>query len=159
MAYEINININGEYESQTSGVSQISKVDENVEKYQKQLSKYISAQTIQPFIQECKTQVTTNIGTLTGSSELQERVNRGFEVVQFGVNTYKNASAGASIAVGLGMRAGAGFGIGLALSAIEIGINSLFETINYNIKRQQEDYNLQQSRTRMGVAYNRSRSS
>ena len=158
MAYEINIYLNGDVEeSATKGVSKGSGEKDSTEKYQKQLTKYVASQTIQPFIQEVKSAVTQDIELITGQTELQQRVNLGFEAVQFGVNTYKNAQAGALITTGLGMGGGVGAVIGVALTALNTSMQIMFNQIQLNIKRQQENYQLQQTRSRQGIAYNRSR--
>lgn len=159
MAYEINININGDV-AESTGISRTPSESENeISKYQKSLSKYVASQTIQPFIQEVKTTVSQEIGTMTGRTELQQRVNFGFTVAQQGVNAYKNAQAGAVITTGLGLGGGVGVALGLALSAIEAGMNVLFNEIEIQRKEMLEALDINKARRRTGVAYNRSRSS
>jgi hypothetical protein len=159
MAYEINININGDVESPetTQGVSGTSGQGSEQEKAQKQLAKYVSAQTIEPFIAKVKQNVTQNIQIVTGNSDLQQRVNFAIETVQFGVNTYKHAKAGAIIGekIGIGMTGGAL--LGLALTAVHTAMDIAFEQQRLNLQERMENYQLQQSRSRFGSAYNRSR--
>jgi hypothetical protein len=159
MAYEINININGDVEAGTvvqGGISNTQKTSEQ-QKAVSSLGKYVASQTIQPFIQNVKTQVTQNIGLVTGSTDLQQRVNFAMETVQFGVQTFQNAQAGAVIGSALGIGAGAGFGIGLALTAISTAMNIAFNAYQLQLKEEVENYQLDQVRTRAGSAYNRSR--
>lgn len=161
MAYEINININGnvEEEAGTSGnVAGVSKTKDNKEKAQKALAKYISAQTIEPFIQNVKTQISQNIQTVTGNSELQQRVNFGFQAVQFGVNTYKNAQAGAMAAKAAGFSMSTGALIGVALTAVNAAMQVAFNQYKIDLDKRMESYQLRQVRDRQGVAYNKSRS-
>lgn len=158
MAYEINININGDVEAEQAGLSQTTGTSNENEKAQKQLGKYVASQTIQPFIQEVKSQVTQNIQLVTGSSELQNRVNLGFQAVQFGVNTYKNAQAGAIITSSMGLGSGPGVGIGLALTAISTAIQIGFNQLQIDLQNRMENYQLEQVRSRAGIAYNKSRS-
>lgn len=160
MAYEINININGDISSgggETEGLSK-SNTGSEQEKALKKLGKYISAQTVEPFIANVKNQISQNIELVTGNSELQQRVNFGFEVAQFGVSTYKNAQAGALIGSQLGIGGGAGAIIGLALTAISTAINIAFKQQQIDIQARLENYQLDQTRSRFGTAYNRSRS-
>lgn len=159
MAYEINININGDIEEQNAskGVSKGNSDANQLEKNQQRLAKYISSQTIQPFIQEVKSAVTQDIQLVTGNTELQQRVNFGFETVQFGVNTYKNAQAGAILTTSAGLGAGLGIGLGLALTAINTMMQIGFNQLRINLEARQENYQLQQTRSRQGIAYNRSR--
>jgi hypothetical protein len=159
MAYEINININGEVESTetTAGVSASAKPSEQ-EKAMKSLGKYVASQTIQPFLQNVKTQVSQNIGLVTGNTDLQQRVNFGMEVVQYGVNAYKNAQAGAVIGSSFGKGgAVAGSIIGLALTAINTMMTIEFNKMQLRIQEQFDNYQIQQTRDRQGIAYNKSR--
>lgn len=160
MAYEINIHINGEIEEggvvEPSGVSASAKPTEQ-QKAVKSLGKYVSTRTIQPFIQNVKTQVSQNIGIVTGQTSLQERVNFGMEVVQYGVNAFKNAQAGALIGAGLGIGGGAGALIGLSLTAISTMIQIEFNRQRLDLENRMENYQLEQVRTRQGSAYNKSR--
>lgn len=159
MAYEINININGDVEASeiTQGVSGTSGKASEQEKAQKQLTRYISAQTIEPFIANVKQNITQNIQVVTGNTDLQQRVNFAMETVQFGVNTYKNVAAGAVIGTQLGIGGVAGGVIGLALSAINTAMNIAFEQQRLNLQERMENYQLTQSRSRFGSAYNRTR--
>ena len=159
MAYEINININGDVEAGTTvqgGISRATSSSEQ-EKAVKALGKYVASQTIQPFIQNVKTQVSQNIGIVTGNTDLQQRVNFGMEAIQYGVNVYKNAQAGAVIGASLGIGAGMGAGIGLALTALNTMITIEFNRQQLQLKEQIENFQLEQVRNRQGVAFNRSR--
>lgn len=161
MAYEINININGNAEDldsaqSTAGVSK-SPTSKEQEKATKALGKYVAAQTIQPFIQNVKTAVSQNIGIVTGSSELQERVNFGMEVAQYGVQTFQNVQAGASLGAALGVGGPVGALVGLALTAINTVMQIEFNKMQLQLKQQMEGYQLQQVRERAGAAYNKSR--
>lgn len=158
MAYEINININGDVEAEQTGISKSTGTSNENDKAQKQLGKYIASQTIQPFIQEVKTQVTQNVQLITGSSELQNRINLGFEAVQFGVNTYKNAQTGAIITSSMGLGGGVGIALGLALTAITTAMQIAFNQLQINLQKGMENYQLEQVRSRAGIAYNKSRS-
>ena len=160
MAYEINININdvtGSGEKSQAGVSATPTSTEQ-EKALKALGKYVSAQVVQPFINTVKSNVTTNIQTVTGNTELQQRVNFGFEIAQFGVQTYQNVQAGAVIGTSLGIGGLAGGAIGLALTAVSTGIELYNNKRQIDLQERLENKQLQQTRERAGVMYNRSRS-
>lgn len=159
MAYEINININGDADEspKVKGMSSTSSASDKQEQAQKRLGKYIASQTIQPFIQEVKTAVSQDVGLITGNTELQERINLGFQTVQYGVNTYKNMKAGVIIGASVGLSSGAGAAIGLALTVVNTTMNILFNQLQISIKRNLENKQLQQTRTRAGAAFNRSR--
>lgn len=159
MAYEINININGDVEglgSGSAGVSNKPKATEQ-EKAMKSLGKFVASQTIQPFIQNVKTAVSQNIATVTGQTELQQRVNFGMEVLQFGNTAYQNAQAGAVIGTSLGIGGGTGAVIGLALTALNAMLTISFNKYQLQLEERMENYQLQQARGRQGIAFNRSR--
>lgn len=128
------------------------------EKALKNLGKYVASQTIGVFIQDTKGAISQNIGLVTGKSELQERVNLGMEVVQQGVNTFKNASAGATIASAAGIGGGWGALIGVALTAIQFGINTAFKYNSLGIQENLENKQINQTLSRYGAGYNKSRS-
>lgn len=160
MAYEINININnigGEEVEEQSGVSSKATNTEQ-QKAVKAMGKYVASQTIQPFIQTVKSQVTQNIQVVTGRTELQQRVNLGLEMLQFGLNTASTIQGGVTAGLALGIGAGAGAGIGIALAVINTGIEIAGNAIQLNIQERMENYQLQQTRERAGVMFNRSRS-
>lgn len=159
MAYEINININGDIEDLelNEGVSGSGKKETEQEKALKNMKGYIAAQTIEPFIAQVKQNITQNIQVVTGNSDLQQRVNFAMETVQFGVNTYKHAKAGGAIGEKLGIGMKGGVLIGLALTAVHTAMNIAFEQQRLNLQERMENYQLQQSRSRFGSAYNRSR--
>lgn len=158
MAYEINININGDVELEDAQGLSKSQTGSEQEKATKNLGKFISAQAIEPFIANVKNQVTQNIEIVTGNSELQQRVNFAFEVAQFGTATYRNAQAGAVIGSSLGLGATTGTIIGLALTAVNTAINIAFKQQQIDLQTRMENFQLDQTRSRFGTAYNRSRS-
>jgi hypothetical protein len=161
MAYEINININdvtgaGAGEKTPAGVSATPTSTEQ-QKALKSLGRYVSAQVVQPFINTVKSNVTTNIQTVTGNTELQQRVNFGFEIAQFGMQTFQNVQAGALIGAGLGIGGVAGGAIGLALTAISTGIEIYGNKRQIDLQERLENKQLEQVRQRAGAMYNRSR--
>lgn len=123
----------------------------------KPLGKYIASQTIEVFLSNTKSVISQNIGLVTGKNELQQRVNFEMDLVQQGVNTFKNAQAGQVLATSLGMSGGVGFAIGAALSVISYGINLAFKQAQLNLEKSLENKQISQTRTRAGAGFNRSR--
>jgi hypothetical protein len=159
MAYEINININnvgGEEVEEQSGVSSKATNTEQ-QKAVKAMGKYVASQTIQPFIQTVKSNVSQNIQTVTGNSDLQRRVNFGMETIQYGLNAFSNAQAGIGVVTALGGTATGGVVLGLALTAIQTGIEVINNSIQIELQERMENYQLQQIRERSGAMFNRSR--
>lgn len=165
---EINIHLKEDEETQGStesnvtgkggnvaGMSQASSTQSGGTKSNiidtKKLAKYVSSQTIDVFLNNTKSIISQNIGIVTGKSELQQRVNFGLEVVQKGVNVYKNAQAGALVF-------GAGGGIiGVALSVIAGIIDYGFKMAQLDLEKSLENRQISQTRSRAGAGFNRSR--
>ena len=161
MAYEINININNSTEnagvngSSNSPISntQSDKIDSN----SKRLGKYIAAQTIQPMIQKTISFATSNVELQTGSIAQQQKTDAIMQGVSMGVDTYKNAMAGASIVASLGGSVMVGGALGVALSVLNFGLDILFKQQQIELKKEHENYQRAYLYNRAGIAYSRSR--
>lgn len=140
------------------GMSQAGKDASKQDKAMSAVGKYVASQTISVFLNNVKSGITSNIGLITGKSELQEKVNFGFELAQQGVNTFKNAAAGATLFASAGMSGPVGAVIGVALSAISYGINLSFKQQQLNIQENLENRQISQTLSRNGAGYNKSRS-
>lgn len=171
---EINIYLKGNEQAATNGATDSAGTGGNIEGLSqsgntqngttqssgtnmKALGKYISSQTIDVFLNNAKSVISQNIGIITGKTELQQRVNFAMSTIQQGVNTYKNAQAGAVMFSSMGMSGGAGFAIGAALSVISYGINMSFRQAQLDLKEGLENRQIQQTRTRAGAGFNKSR--
>ena len=141
-----------------AGMAKTPGSENKKDKALKNLGKYVASQTIGVFIQDTKGAISQNIGLVTGKRELQERVNFGMEVVQQGVNTFKNAYAGATIASAAGIGGGWGVLIGVALTAIQFGINTAFKYNALGIQENLENKQINHTLSRYGAGYNKSRS-
>lgn len=155
--YEININLNGDIaEGQTEEQKREGDAAK-VSKATKHLGKYVAAQTIQPFIQQATNYLVSNVQLTTGSSQLQEKVNFGMQVMNMGVNAYKNAQAGATLTMAMGLGGAAGIGIGLALSAVSFGMDTMFKQAQINLRNNEESSQRAYLVNRAGTAFNMSR--
>lgn len=121
------------------------------------LRKYVASQTIDVFLNNTQGFISSNIGLITGRTELQQKVNFGMQAVSQGVNTYKNAQAGAIMFTGMGMSGALGAVIGAVLSLANAGINLAFKQQQLNIQGNLENIQIQQVQTRAGAGFNRSR--
>ena len=162
MAYEIDININGgdfqndilqPDEPQAGG----KEVQSDAQKGAKALTKFVVGQTITPFINGVKTQLSQNVGLVTGSQELQDRVNFGMQLLETGSSLWTSAQGGIALASSLGMSAGAGGALGVALAVVNMGIQIGFRQQQINIRSDLEDRQIQHTRSRMGASFNKSR--
>ena len=161
MAYEINININGDV---TGGGTADGSAAANVGAPRKggttdisHLSKYIAAQTIQPFISKTKDFVVSNIELTTGSKAMQQKANFAMEGVQLGLGAFKNAQAGAVITSSLGMGGAIGTALGVSLTIFQIGFDLMQQRAQLELQRKEEDYQQNYLYQRSGMAYSQSR--
>lgn len=121
------------------------------------LRKYVASQTIDVFLNNTTSLISSNIGLITGRTELQQKVNFGMQAVQQGVNTYKNAQAGAVITSTMGMGGTVGAVIGVVASILNLSINKSFRQAQLQLQQGLENKQLQQITTRAGANVNRSR--
>lgn len=117
------------------------------------VARYIASQTVVPMVSSAGTVITGNIGTFTGSKELQQRVDL---VSRLG-NTATGAFGNVSAATAMVGSAGLGLGIGLALTAVQMGISVATKAIQLHLGKTQEAEQLSLARQRYSPAYNGSR--
>lgn len=168
MKYEIDININGS-EQDISGVSYAETATAPQESSSqsgstsnismKSVASFVASQTIQPIISNVKSQLSTQIGLITGSTELQERINFGLSLVERTTSVIGVASAGAAIGSAIpGVGTAVGFVAGAVLGVVSQVIDYAFDKRELDTRSMLENYQLQQLRERSGVQFNRSRS-
>lgn len=162
MAYAINININeiDEIAGSQAGLSTTgAKANTEQSKALKALGNYVSSQVIKPFVANVKNNITQNVQIVTGNTDLQQRINYQFEMLEFGVQLWSGASAGATIGSAFGpVGTGVGAVVGLALTGINRGLEIQNNKYQINLQSRMENYQLEQVRTRAGITVNRSRS-
>lgn len=124
----------------------------------KPLKTYVSSQTLTVFIDNTKELITSNVGLITGKQELQQRVDLALSTFQKASNMAGNIGAGETIARTLGWSKGAGGVLGAMLSIFQFGLNTYFAQQNLNLQASIENKQIQQTASRMGASYNRSRS-
>lgn len=162
MAYEIDININGgDFQNdilQADEPQAGSKdVQSDANKGAKALSAFIVGQTITPFINGVKTQLSQNVGLITGSQELQDRINFGMQMIETGSSLVTAGAGGVALASSLGMSAGVGGVIGVAFAVVNMGMQIGFRQQQIDLRSDLEDRQIQHTKSRMGAGYNRSR--
>lgn len=161
--YQININLNGDVGSGEGKVSSShdigtdNKTDKKAIASTKALGKYVATQTIQPFIQQATNYIVSNVQLTTGSSQLQQKVDFGMQVVNAGVSAFKNAQAGALLTASMGLGGPVGLAIGLSLSVASIGMNIGFKQAQLNLKEKEEGHQIAYTQNRFGSAFNMSR--
>ena len=151
--YSLIIDFNSTNEDKTSQ----KKVQSNQEKVLNQVTNIAKTQAILPFANTLTNVYFNNLQTSTGSSQLVERQRLLVDGVKQGVNLYQAGAGGIAFASAIGLSTGAGLGIGVGLYVLNT-IFSLWEKQNQlNNQRKIENYNIQYAQSRMGTAYNKSR--
>lgn len=141
----------------TGGSTKASTTETGTVDY-KPLKQYVASQTLTVFIDNTKDLITSNVGMITGKQELQQRTDLALSAFQKATNVWGNATAGATITRTLGWGGSVGTVLGLLLSFTQFGINAIFAKQNLNLQARIENKQIQQTASRMGASYNRSRS-
>lgn len=124
---------------------------------QKALKNFVKSQAVMPFITMSANHITQNVGLMTGSQQLQQTTNFITQSVHTAFQANSMRSAGVLIGQQLGIGGVAGGTIGLALFAFQKALDIGFKQAQINLEANRENIELQQTRSRAGVAFNRSR--
>lgn len=124
---------------------------------QKALANFVKNQAIMPFITMSANHITQNVGLMTGSQQLQQTTNFITQSVHTAFQANSMRSAGVLIGQQLGIGGVAGGTIGLALFAFQKAIDIGFKQAQINLEANRENIELQQTRSRAGIAFNKSR--
>lgn len=124
---------------------------------QKALKNFVKSSAIMPFINMSKSFITQNVGLVTGSQQLQQTTD--FITNSVGTLFQANAMRNTGVLIGqqLGIGGFAGGTIGLALFAFQKSLEIGFKQAQINLERNRENIELTQTRSRAGIAFNRSR--
>ena len=122
------------------------------------LGKYLSSQILNVFLEESKTAITSNIGLVTGKTELQQKINWSMSAVQQGVNIYGSAVAGGAVLKSMGLKSASANTIAAVVALAGYGLSKVNDLNNYNLQKMMEDRRLRELNTRAGASVNRSRS-
>lgn len=133
------------------------KAERKFQQGQKALKNFVKNQAIMPFINMAKNHITQNVGLVTGSQQLQQTTSFITQSVHTAFQANSMRSAGVLIGQQLGIGGFAGGTIGLALFAFQKTLEIGFKQAEINLEANRENIELQQTRSRAGVAFNRSR--
>ena len=125
--------------------------------YAGKLSTMLASKTIDAGLKRVVSFVASNVQLVTGSSEMQQRVNVAMQIASYGSQTLSNIATAQTYAVGLGLGVGTGVAIGVALSLAQIGIDYAEKAAQLRINQIIENQRLEQIRSRAGYSFNRSR--
>ena len=125
--------------------------------YAGKLSTMLASKTIDAGLKRVVSFVSSNVQLVTGSSEMQQRVNVAMQIASYGSQTLNNIATAQTYAAGLGLSAGTGVAIGVTLSLAQIGIDYAEKAAQLRINQIIENQRLEQIRSRAGYSFNRSR--
>ena len=139
------------------GISPEEKAEQKQTQGQKALKNFVKSSAIMPFINMSKGYITQNVGLVTGSQQLQQTT----DFITNSVSTLFQANAmrhtGVLIGQQLGIGGFAGGTLGLALFAFQKSLEIGFKQAQINLEKNRENIELTQTRSRAGIAFNRSR--
>lgn len=139
------------------GLSPEEKTEQRQTQGQKALKNFVKSSAIMPFINMSKGYITQNVGLVTGSQQLQQTTD--FITNSVGTLFQANAMRNTGVLIGqqLGIGGFAGGTIGLALFAFQKSLEIGFKQAQIDLERNRENIELTQTRSRAGIAFNRSR--
>ena len=115
------------------------------------LGSFVATQAVKPFLQQTKNFLVNNVELMTGSTELQQRVD--FDMQLLGdVGTIASSTA-AGAAIGGPVGAGVGFVVGI----VQVAMGYYFNQQQINLQAQVEDRQINYLTNRAGPAFNMSR--
>lgn len=121
------------------------------------LKRFVVGKVIQPFIQQTREIVSTQVGLMTGQQSEQQRVNFMLSSVANLQNVYTNLAGGIAFARSIG----ASTGIGIALSALTMSLQKTIEFVGTEMKinnlRTLENAQIAQTTQRAGWSFNKTR--
>lgn len=158
--YEININMKGggggsnEEDDKTKVPS---KEDKTAGQIGKSVMMYVASKTVQPFIQQTVTSVSSRISLVTGKKSVAEKINFGMSLANQTINTVSTASAGYAMGKTMGIGGGWGTVLAIAVNVISTGINLIFKNQELKAQKQMQNLQSQMVQSRAGVNVNASR--
>lgn len=115
------------------------------------LGAFVATQAIKPFVQQAKNFFVSNVELITGSAELQQRVDFDFQMLGDVGTVISTTSAGGAIGGGVGIAVGAVVGV------LQVAMGYFFNQQQINLEAQVEDRKINYLQNRAGPAFNMSR--
>ena len=115
------------------------------------LGTFVATQAIKPFIQQTKNFLVNNVELMTGSTELQQRLDFDFQLLSDATTIVSSTAAGAA----LGGVVGAG--VGAIVGGLQVAMGYFFNQQQINLQAQIEDRQINYLTNRAGPAFNMSR--
>lgn len=156
-AYKLTVTFEGGENGNGETATPTQKEEQKTQNSLKRVGSIVKAQVIRPFIQTAETIYFNNLETSTGSRQLVERQRLLFDGVQKGISAYQSAMGGVAFATAIGLSSGIGAGIGIGLFALQELLSLVQKQSELNKQERIENTNISYQRTRMGIAYNKSR--
>lgn len=154
--YEIVIKIKEGDASYAENLS-ASTGNQRVPDYAGNLSKMIVGKTLEAGLSRVLNFAVSNVQLITGSTEIQQKVNFAMQLANYGVQTMSNVATATTFATGAGLSSGAGVAIGIGISIAQIGMNYVEKKAQLTINQIIENRRMEQLRSRAGYSFNKSR--
>ena len=123
----------------------------------KNLKRFVVGKVIQPFIQQTREIVSTQVGLMTGQQTEQQRVNFMLSSVTNLQNAYTNLTGSVAFARSIGATAGTGIALGLIVMSLQKTIEYVGTEMKINNLRTLENAQIAQTTQRAGWSFNKTR--
>lgn len=134
--------------SSVTSTSDVPKAEKSVSA---SLATFVATQAIKPFIQQTKNFLVNNVELMTGSTELQQRVDFDFQLLGDATTIVSTTAAGAALGGPIGA------GVGALVGIAQVAMGYFFNQQQINLQAQIEDRQINYLTNRAGPAFNMSR--
>lgn len=158
--YEININMKGgggQVESEKDKTKVPSKDDKSPGSVANSVMMYVASKTVQPFIQQTVSSISSQISMVSGKKSVSEKINFGMNIASQAMSVVSTATAGFAMGKTLGIGGGAGVGLGLTIMAVMKGVEFAFSSAELSTKHRMQNLQSAMISGRAGTNVNASR--
>lgn len=115
------------------------------------LGTFVATQAIKPFLQQTKNFLVNNVELMTGSTELQQRIDFDMQLLGDVGSVLSTTAGGATIGGPIGA------GVGFIVGGLQVAMGYFFNQQQINLQAQIEDRQINYLTNRAGPAFNMSR--
>ena len=158
--YEININMKsdgGQVEGEKDKTKVPSKDDKSPGSVTNSVMMYVASKTVQPFIQQTVSSISSQISMVSGKKSVSEKINFGMNIASQAMGVVSTATAGFAMGKTLGIGGGAGVGLGLTIMAVMKGVEFAFSSAELSTKHRMQNLQSAMISGRAGTNVNASR--
>lgn len=123
----------------------------------KNLKRFVVGKVIQPFIQQTRDIISTQVGLMTGQQTEQQRANFALSYISNLQNVSANLAGSVAFARSIGATAGTGIALGLIVMGLQKTLELGGAEMKINNLRKLENEQIAQTTQRAGWSFNKTR--